>query len=53
MLLLAPDAGVGAARSKAWRELRTIMQKLPTLFISHGSPMHAINAGAAGKVVGL
>ncbi len=26
------------------------MQKLPTLFISHGSPMHAINAGAAGDV---
>ena len=26
------------------------MQKLPTLFISHGSPMHAINAGAAGEV---
>ena len=25
------------------------MQKLPTLFISHGSPMHAINAGAAGE----
>ena len=26
------------------------MQKLPALFISHGSPMHAINAGAAGEV---
>ena len=26
------------------------MQKLPTLFLSHGSPMHAINAGAAGDV---
>ena len=26
------------------------MQKLPTLFLSHGSPMHAINAGAAGEV---
>lgn len=26
------------------------MQKLPTLFISHGSPMHAIHAGAAGEV---
>ena len=26
------------------------MQKFPTLFISHGSPMHAINAGAAGDV---
>ena len=26
------------------------MQKFPTLFISHGSPMHAINAGAAGEV---
>ena len=26
------------------------MQTLPTLFISHGSPMHAINAGAAGDV---
>ena len=26
------------------------MQKLPTFFISHGSPMHAINAGAAGDV---
>ncbi|MEP7155668.1 MAG: class III extradiol ring-cleavage dioxygenase [Betaproteobacteria bacterium] len=26
------------------------MQKLPTLFISHGSPMHAVNAGAAGEV---
>jgi 4,5-DOPA dioxygenase extradiol len=26
------------------------MQKLPTLFISHGSPMHAIDAGAAGEV---
>ncbi len=25
------------------------MQKFPTLFISHGSPMHAINAGAAGE----
>ena len=25
------------------------MQKLPTLFLSHGSPMHAINAGAAGE----
>jgi 4,5-DOPA dioxygenase extradiol len=25
------------------------MTKLPTLFISHGSPMHAINAGAAGE----
>ena len=25
------------------------MQTLPTLFISHGSPMHAINAGAAGE----
>ena len=26
------------------------MQKLPTLFISHGSPMYAINAAAAGDV---
>jgi len=26
------------------------MQKLPTLFLSHGSPMHAVNAGAAGEV---
>lgn len=26
------------------------MQKLPTLFISHGSPMHAIDAGKAGNV---
>lgn len=26
------------------------MQKLPTLFLSHGSPMHAIHAGAAGGV---
>ena len=26
------------------------MQKLPTLFLSHGSPMHAINAGKAGAV---
>ena len=26
------------------------MQKFPTLFISHGSPMHAINAGASGEV---
>lgn len=26
------------------------MQKLPTLFLSHGSPMHAINAGKAGDV---
>jgi 4,5-DOPA dioxygenase extradiol len=26
------------------------MKKLPTLFISHGSPMHAIDAGAAGEV---
>jgi len=26
------------------------MQKLPTLFLSHGSPMHAINAGKAGEV---
>jgi len=25
------------------------MQKLPTLFLSHGSPMHAVNAGAAGE----
>ena len=25
------------------------MQKLPSLFLSHGSPMHAINAGAAGE----
>lgn len=25
------------------------MQKLPTLFLSHGSPMHAITAGAAGE----
>jgi 4,5-DOPA dioxygenase extradiol len=25
------------------------MQKLPTLFISHGSPMHAVNAGKAGE----
>ena len=28
----------------------TTMQKLPTLFLSHGSPMHAINAGKAGEV---
>ncbi len=27
-----------------------MMPTLPTLFISHGSPMHAINAGAAGEV---
>ena len=26
------------------------MQKLPTLFLSHGSPMHAIQAGKAGEV---
>ncbi len=26
------------------------MQKLPTLFFSHGSPMYAIDAGAAGDV---
>ena len=26
------------------------MQKLPTLFLSHGSPLHAVNAGAAGEV---
>ena len=26
------------------------MRTLPTLFLSHGSPMHAINAGAAGEV---
>ncbi len=26
------------------------MKTLPTLFLSHGSPMHAINAGAAGEV---
>jgi 4,5-DOPA dioxygenase extradiol len=26
------------------------MQTLPTLFLSHGSPMHAINAGKAGDV---
>jgi 4,5-DOPA dioxygenase extradiol len=26
------------------------MQTLPTLFLSHGSPMHAINAGKAGEV---
>ncbi len=25
------------------------MQRMPTLFVSHGSPMHAINAGAAGE----
>lgn len=26
------------------------MQKLPTFFLSHGSPMHAVSAGAAGEV---
>lgn len=26
------------------------MHKLPTLFLSHGSPMHAIHSGAAGQV---
>ncbi len=26
------------------------MKTLPTLFLSHGSPMHALNAGAAGEV---
>ena len=26
------------------------MQKFPTFFLSHGSPMHAIHAGAAGEV---
>ena len=26
------------------------MQKFPTLFLSHGSPMHALNAGKAGDV---
>lgn len=26
------------------------MRKLPTLFLSHGSPMHAVNAGVAGEV---
>src|SRR4051812_22296110 len=25
------------------------MNRLPTLFLSHGSPMHAVQAGAAGK----
>jgi 4,5-DOPA dioxygenase extradiol len=25
------------------------MRRLPTLFLSHGSPMHAVQAGAAGK----
>src|SRR5262249_42817611 len=27
----------------------TIMKRLPTLFLSHGSPMHAVQAGAAGN----
>jgi 4,5-DOPA dioxygenase extradiol len=27
----------------------TIMKRLPTLFLSHGSPMHAVQAGAAGE----
>ncbi len=26
------------------------MQRFPTIFLSHGSPMHAIHAGAAGQV---
>src|SRR5262245_28043670 len=25
------------------------MKRLPTLFLSHGSPMHAVQAGSAGK----
>jgi 4,5-DOPA dioxygenase extradiol len=35
------DAAAGLAPSAA-------PQRLPTLFISHGSPMHALDAGAAG-----
>src|SRR4051794_17454208 len=28
------------------------MKRLPTLFLSHGSPMHAVQAGAAGDAGG-
>src|SRR5665213_3328693 len=40
--------GCGSAEGRRPRQIGVPMIALPTLFVSHGSPMHALDAGPAG-----